>query len=629
MDAVKIAHLETLLRLPGATAPVHDASVLSCGCLVSESQFRGTCPVCAETAHLLKPVQPLRELAQLIKQSESAKRAPLRNRPSETKEAIDLVDLFCKMAKEERTEPAEVISAHSQHTKESASAIERHIERQTTRGLAPLHYERLLLRLDEKLEYNFSKCFPFHRKHSAFQTQQKLRFSKLSLKLQSARFSGMAISTMHDPDVGERTLFALITSKKWEIHQFVSGQRSLVACGRLTGEYGRLFASLSPPRSSGLVLRNDFSGSKPDDEESLHTKLQLWAQISCCLSEKYLVVAGTRGVVRVLNVDPLAGDVGAPVYTYLTNFPIRCVAISPNSRLVACGITAKERMSGKQQPFIVVHHISGQNVSPITITVPFRDPLKLLAFNHLSTHLLCCTVYEMRYFIIRLRSEGSDSYKRPRLIWSDTRVDRQRGSDTSDGVSDVLRDEDDMMDDEGITDAGFGVPFSNTLVLTTLTLKTRPSVVLKLNGPTIDSQTKSAVSYDLALLISGHSAQETEVAGTISDVEVVMKVPEIGSAIHRAELSPRGDGMVFVDKLGRLYLVCSPSMKQQLLQRKIVVLLGEAASAVRSTEAAVVRFSTDGGKVFVVDRKGLFQVFDFTKGAPGDSEVIKCKIISV
>ena len=41
-------------------------------------------------------------------------------------------------------------------------------------------------------------------------------------------------------------------------------------------------------------------------------------------------------------------------------------------------------------------------------------------------------------------------------------------------------------------------------------------------------------------------------------------------------------------------------------------------------------FSADGGKVFALDRKGVFSVFDFTKGIPGeDPDVIKCKIISL
>lgn len=64
--------------------------------------------------------------------------------------------------------------------------------------------------------------------------------------------------------------------------------------------------------------------------------------------------------------------------------------------------------------------------------------------------------------------------------------------------------------------------------------------------------------------------------------------------------------------------------------KKIVVLLGEVANAERFSEAASVVFSSDGGKVFALDRRGVFSVFDFTKGIPGkDPDVIKCKIISL
>lgn len=679
---LKLSHLEALLRFPGTNATVADASVLSCGCLVSESQFLGgnhNCPVCQTPETILKSVAPLRELHKIVLQLERShpRRLSLKRSarlsdsklPSFSHDSMDLLALFCKYAKEEHNPDLLPDPKPVEPSELSVSPLDRfvpsQIERQKTVQThhsqiedvsLPENYEHnLLMGLNESEEYNFSRCFPFHRKCTAFQTQQN-KFSKLLFpsSIKKTRFSGSAMCTLVDPATAqERTVFVLISDKRWELYEYTgqSGKPALIACGKLTGEYGPLPSALRTS-TEGMIVRNEFSGSDKNDEDGtddLATRLKSWVQLTCCLSDKLLVISGTKGVVRVLNVDSSIGGIGMPVYTYLTNFPIRCAAIAPSNNLVACGITARERMSGKQQPFIILHKIDTDagklsNVTPITITVPYRDPLKILTFNASSTHLMCCTVYEMRYFIIRLRGDGNTNYRKPRLIWSDVRVSRKaRIKDDgagSDNVDDFLndRDDDQMMDNEGITDVKFGLPFTNTVVVTTSSLKNRPSIVLKLNGPTIDSRVRaprmgSDFFYDGGLHVSAGNDSDEDDNTNIADVDILMKVPEIGSSIYKVQLSPRGDGMVFVDKSGRLLLVSTPNVQLNLVgqaqSRKIVVLLGEAADSNRFNEAASVEFSTDGGKVFVVDRRGLFQVFDFTKGIPGeDSEVIKCKIIS-
>lgn len=652
-----LPHLEALLRFPGSRSMVADAAVLTCGCLVSEALFFQTCPNCLLPAAILKPVQPLRDLHRLVVQLQGhpRRRLSLKRSTKTDKLDVDLMGLFVRYAKDEAAQSAaqfqaSQMSSLSTHTPSHTFTApvnvhqarvnlvlsdllmlpEEHVvdalSPETSRG----HLARAepglesvslvdLLALTAQDEYNFLRCFPFHRKVSSYATQQKLLFSS---RVKTAKFSALAIASTYDRTAHtERTVFALVADKKWELHQYTRGRPVLVACGRLTGEYGPLASELHAPADPGVVVRNDF-GLDTDDTAELAPRLRLWVQLHCCLLAKYLVIAGTRGVLRVLNADPAAGPVGAPVYTYLTNFPIRCVALAPNNAFVACGITAKERLSGKQQPFVILHPLA--KPGPITITVPYRDPLKLITFNALLTHLLCCTVYEMRYFVIRLRT-GTSDYRRPRLVWSDMRVARRTRSDEDDLLRDI--DDDLMLDNEGITDIRFGRPFSNTVVVTTSLLKNRPSIVLRLNGPTIDTREKPPRDYyDVALHASLSSADDD--AANIVDADVVMKVPEIGSNVYRVALLPRGDGMVFVDKLGRLLLVVPAVLLG--LTRNRVVLLGESADALRLAEATSVQFSSDGGKVFAVDRKGLFQVFDFTKGIPGeDPEVIKCKIISV
>lgn len=722
MDPAKLVLLENLLRFPAHSSQVvKDASVLTCGCLVSEAQFvqsqSSKCPVCLEPAILSKPVEPLRQLYSLIQQFSSELANQLNRRPSlkrsiglgpefrQEAESTNLVGLFYKYAKEENLKTArkssqsklllipipqtqlsanQVVaqSADSKHSLKfaessiiSSSPEEKFINNTTIERQKSIHTQQsseheysedtsrmnMLMGLSEREEYNFSRCFPFHRKLSTFQTQQnKFMMKPRTFMTKSTKFCCSDIVSRHDPTTNaERTTFVLITEKKWELHELVSGGKPrLIACGKSNGEYGPLPADVKVPKERGLVIRNDFSGKEKGDENSddLYLRLKSWVQLYCCLSERFLVISGTQGVVRVLNVDPAVGEVGSPVYTYMTNFPIRCIAIAPSENLIACGITALERISSKQQPFIILHKLDFDNglfvkMSPITITVPFRDPLKMLSFNASSTHLLACTVYEMRYFIIKLRREDSLDYSKPRLIWSDMRMTKlpgkkRRGTNEDDILNEMddsyvhNTDDDQMLDNEGITSVKFGLPFTNTLVLTSSSLKNRPPIVLKLDGPSIDHSQRlprvpsSNFYQDVLLHVSATRLIDSDdEKANIDDVEVLMKVPEVGSLIYNVEISPRGDGMVFVDKLGKLYLVSTNmqlSHSSLVSSRRRVVLLGESADAYRYSEATSVRFSSDGGKIYAVDRRGLVQVFDFTKGIPGeDPEVIKCKIISV
>lgn len=698
MESLRLSSLTNLLRFPGCPRDtvVKDASVLSCGCLVSESLFTqlatAICPICATlSVVLLKEVGPLRELYKIIQQVESENSTRLRRllslkqRSSRTAidlkphpaEELDLLGLFCKFAKEEANESqADVTEIKSVSVKNSmikdvlSSSPHDHPVAQypqpVTDRLTVNHISntddserdfetKLLLGLSEQEEYNFSQCFPFHRNVSTFATQQnKFTFSANALKLR--KFLCTSIHTTYDSASNmEVALFALVSDKRWELYKYSSLKPFLLACGKLSGEFGPLHGDMKSPRHEGIVVRNDFSGAKVESVEGdgLASRLKSWIQLSCCLSGKYLIISGTKGLVRVLNVDPSCGAIGEPVYSYLTNFPIRCISLSPNDKLVACGITAREKISGKQQPFVILHQIEtgseGKvNVTPITITVPYRDPLKIINFNASSTHLLCCTVYEMRYFIIRLRGEGTTDYRRPRLIFSDMRVARKSkkrdsGEDRFTDLDEVFggedNDDDQMLDNEGITDIKFGRPFTNTMIITSSSIKNRPSIVLKLNGPAIDSRKTTAdnnsedMMFEFSLQTS-HKAEDDYENTNIVDADVIMKIPEIGSTIYGVDVSPRGDGMVFVDKLGRLLLVSTSTQHFNVLNqgslRKSVVQLGEVAPALRSTEAASAKFSAHGGKIFTVDRKGLFQVFDFTKGIPGEHPgVFKCKIISV
>lgn len=712
MERVKVSSLEPLLKLPGSLDPnalTPDASIVSCGCIVSETFFNSTidsgvdaCPEClTPNVRVLKPVRQLRELYSLITQLQGDTTTKSRRRSSSKRsfktidpndkaggEQMDLISLFYKYAKEEHAHP-DVVSSVTPDVKpiqinkdESRSLVSNH---GNSTSISPLrkvspqgnsygpddgYHERsksktskyedyIWSTLSEEKEYNFSKCFPFHRKISAYQTQQGKLFSTNPFKssvMKSSRFIGTDLNTFIYRVTGQEvTRFVMITEKRWELYELTNNtdfKPVLVCCGKLTGEYGSLFSNLREDYGHEVVIGNDFSGNAqandPFSNEDHRKKLSQWEHLNCQLSNDFLVISGTKGIMRVFNISKasLPHEMGKPVYTYITNFPIRCIAISNTDPLLACGITAKERISGKEQPFVVLHKLVRSSVGdkiigsvePITITIPYRDPIKLLSFNANSTHLLCCTVWESRYLIIRLRGAGSDNFRKPRLIWTDSTIPKKRKK--SDGVfyddSDEEAPDDDalMMDNEGITDAKFGT-IPNTLVLTSCSLQNRPPIMLRLEGSSMDSNGNRNISDSLSMDSSLHSRHEPDDEQEITNIkssDLLLKFQEVGFSIHKVAILPRRDALAFLDKDGRIYLVSIPNYELNLYSsiKKIVVLLGEVSNAERYIEAATIMFSADGGKVYVVDRKGILMVYDFTKGIPGqDSDVTKCKIVNV
>ncbi|KAK6457819.1 transcriptional regulator of peptide transport [Scheffersomyces xylosifermentans] len=764
MEKIKISNLESLLRFPSSgstnyTPPpiVSDASILKCGCLVSESAFLAlnatSCPICGtEDPMVLAPVQPLRELHKIIQQlnaqisSQPITSSSLNNRRrrssskksvkggildsatnngdgSYQSESMDLITLFYKFAKEEeyvpekpsspyntKVQPIAITSGSVGSPQELKPTSQSDLQLpssslpsyQNSTSISPqrntpqfggfdpqnnvfnahnsgpdasnIQFEESLLKSSsEEKEYNFSKCFPHHRKLTTFPTQNMkfnlshLPFKSGSMLKKNSRYIGSSIHTYLDFTMGkEITRFVLITEKKWELFEYVvsitevdnsSIKPQLICSGKSTGEYGENSNNLnqfngSTSATGEIVIRNDFNAStdnsNTNQESDLKKRLSQWDHLHCHLSKNYLVISGTKGVMRVFDVNRMSPyQFGQPVYTYITNFPIRCIAISPDDGLIACGITARERVSGKEQPFIILHRLMSSedsyihSVDPITITIPYRDPIKIIRFNPTSTHLLCCTAWESRYLVIKLRSanDPADNYRKPRLIWSDiTYKSSRRFRGDNDGDEKTAEAEADadyelMMTNEGITDLQFGATYSNTIVVASCSLKSRPPTIIRLDGALIDSKKHHHASDNYSIQNS-FTSMEDEENTSIKSAETVMKITEVGSMIHAFSLSPRGDGIVFLDKDGRLCLLSTPSFRSSTTSttsssKRVVVLLGDVSNAERFTEAASVKFSPDGGKIFSVDRKGVFSVFDFTKGVPGeDLDVVKCKILT-
>lgn len=264
-----------------------------------------------------------------------------------------------------------------------------------------------------------------------------------------------------------------------------------------------------------------------------------------------------------------------------------------------------------------------RSITRVSISLPSRDPIKQICFNPLSTHILCCTAWEGNLLIIKLKSyDSNDNYRKPRLIYTGKISQPQ------------LNDDDLLRATEGITNIQFGSIYSNNIIVTSssLLLRGNPPMILHLDGPTIDTKPRPSLSDSYSIQNSFNS-MENEEDYSIRSSEIIRQFPEVGTLVYNLALSPRGDGVVFLSKDGTLYLVSTPNFKvgstTSSSMTKITVILGEVAGAEKYQESASIKFSPDGAKVFAVDRKGVFSVFDFSKGVPGqDLDVVRCRIVN-
>lgn len=387
------------------------------------------------------------------------------------------------------------------------------------------------------------------------------------LKTKSKLFVNMAIS----PDC---TKFALITEHRWEIYDIpkeISQQNpTLLFCGKSTGEYGPDFHNLRFPADKEVLTAK---GEK--------LKNDTWEHCHCKLSNDLLVILGTKRRIRIFNLN----QGGQPVYTYLSSFPVRCIDIDPNSNLLASGVTGKDRNTGSEQALIVFHRISRNKVtlepevlSPFTITLPYRDPINTLRFSDDGLYLSCSTALESRFLVISLRKINE-----PRLVMKS------------------LRSIDTSMESEGITDTKLFPGNPNLMCVTSSAFNSPPLVI----------NTK---------------IQNTEGLHNVAQPTMLIKLDELGSKIYKCEISPRNDSIAFLERNGSVYIMFAPTMMAN--EKRRIVLVDIVANASRAKESAALKFSPDGHRLFILDRKGILYVEDFSHGSPQDHEVTKCKQIN-
>ena len=413
--------------------------------------------------------------------------------------------------------------------------------------------------VDEEKEYFFANCFPMYRKKFQFSTHPKFLGTKSKL------FINQSIS----PDC---TKFALITEHKWEVYSINPKDNSprLISCGKSSGEYGPNFNQLTEPSSS---LSATSQASKK--------KKKSWSQRFCKLSNEFLIISGSQSILNIHDIN----QNGKLIHTYVSRFPIRCIDIDPSSQIIAYGITGKDRHTGAEQALVVIQQIMRNKVTsepefppPITITLPYRDPINTIQLSHDAKYLTCSTALESRFLIISLQKINE-----PRLIMKSV-----RSIDTS-------------LESEGITDTKLFPGNPNLMCITSTAFNSSPLVI---------------------------NTKITQINGvrSVAQPSMLIRVDEIGCKIHKCEISPRNDAIAFLDRNGSVYIMCAPTMIDNNEKRR-TILVETVANAYRAYESATLRFNPEGNKLYILDRKGTFFVEDFAYGLPQSREITKCKQI--
>lgn len=417
---------------------------------------------------------------------------------------------------------------------------------------------QLSVPLDEKKEYYFANCFPIYRKRYTFKTHSKF------LKTKSKLFINTSIS----PDCSK---FALISKHKWEVYlippNVYKNPPTLLFCGKNTGEYGPTFDHLNQLDSSIL-----------DNEKE---KVTFGDYVYCKLSNNLLVISDTKNSIQVFDLN----NNGKMIHYYSSKYYIRCIDIDPSGTIIACGIAGKDRKTNSEQALITLHSIDRNNMTsqhdfppPITVALPYRDPINTIQLSTDGRYLSCSTTMESRFLIISLKNVNE-----PRLIMKS------------------LRSIDTSLESEGITDTKL-FPGNPSLMCVTSTAFNSPAIIV--NTKIEDISNLSSV------------AQPT----------LLNKFSDLGYKIHKCEISSRNDSIAFLDKNGSVYLVSAPTIIDNEKRRTVVVEM--VADAYRAHESASMRFSSDGYVLYILDRKGVLYLEDFAYDLPQNNEITKCKEIT-
>ncbi|KAH3688615.1 hypothetical protein WICPIJ_000403 [Wickerhamomyces pijperi] len=418
--------------------------------------------------------------------------------------------------------------------------------------------EKLFVRNFPRLK----KQFQFHTSSTKF-----LHFSK------TRNFINNAISS-------NCRYFALLTPTLFKVYETNGVYKpKLLFCGNKFGETGTDMNN----------LKKDFSQLyQYYDASELFSRFAHWEFLYCKITDKFLVITGTTGILMIYSMK----DLGKPVYVYFSSFPIRCVSISQDSKIVAYGITGKDRINNSEQTLIVLHKLGLSTdpqslheivkVDPITITFPYKDPINKISFSKDSRYLTCSTAIESRFLIISIKDPFS-----PKLIMKSI-----KSIDTS-------------LESEGITDLQL-FPNNRYMIVTSVGFNS-PSIIIDNNISTING------------------------LQTVARPKLILKLNELGSNLHQCAISPRDDSIAVIDKNGVVYLITMNKINStdfDNINSKKLFAIDQVSNSFSIKESASLAWDENGYRLYIVDRKGILYVNDFIAGETNSESLVKSRIIT-
>lgn len=449
----------------------------------------------------------------------------------------------------------------------------------------------------ELRERYFKRCFPNYRKQ--FQHNVNSWFTPRAK---------VYTSTSISPDTRK---FTVMTDKKWAVYQipeYYKDPPTLLCSSHSQDEDVQVNEKVKRKKS---LSPNVAAATNPSllSQEPDQTIPTAWSHQMVSTSNRYLAVAGSKGILRVYDME----NHGRCVYHHQSKFNIRFMAISPNGTLIACAITGIDNTTKIEQPMIVLHWlqlgdksppftaytsslnsvtqvpgVTVQMVETVSITIPYQDVINCLSFSPDEAFLSCGTNVTSHILIINVTNPHE-----PRMMLKTSRYT------------------DKTPEAEGITSIEF-FPRSRFMLVTSVAHHSYPMI--------IDTKIKTT------------SSQAQQVIPRLS---MFTRISKVGASIHKSCISPRGNSAAFLDKNGLVYIMYAPNMQTagtfsssastSSSQNTRVFVVTEVCAAQTYREAASIRFSPTGHALFIVDQRGNFYVEDFAVSSTNQPGIGKCR----
>lgn len=592
----------------------HDASTLSCGCVVSESIFTqqqagiDNCPQCGNLAQVLAPATQLRNIYNIIQEKKQQLGLAILKGPDDQSNLGTSLD---SRGGGNSDIHSRTVSFAERSGAQSARSDEWYMESapsvgadstSTPDGLVASH-KLSLAEIFQSAAKNVSSEHPnIYKIDSRIATINLSASSQLtstSSHEQIATSSYQASSTAkpNTAYLEQREKFfqkCFPTHRKQYQHYLKKGINKKTFISMAISPDASKIALCSTKKWYAYTTPEDFNdapkllckGELAQEEEGTDEEYQ---QLS--MSNRYLAISTVSGRVRLYDLE----NSGKCVYHNQSKFSIRYMVISSNGSLIACAITGIDNVTKQEQPMIVLHWIqlgdhapaltqysnsveetplqgfTYQQVETVTITIPYQDVINSLSFSWNGSYLTCSTNTTSHILIIDVTSPHE-----PRLLLKTSRYS------------------DRTPESEGITGIEF-FPNNRYFAVTSVAQSSNPMI--------LDSQLSS----------------KEEIAPRVS---VLHRVEKVGSQIHKSCISSRrSDNIVtFLDKNGLIYLMHT--------RNKRIFVVTEVSGAKTYKQSAAMRFDPSGHALFVLDRKGIFYVLDFAAGLPQQAGMGKCRILT-